>query len=105
MPRKQRRLRLVGSWLFFLAVCLEEFSVRVDLESPFFPLRSDDDFIVPLAVGVVFPFHPNNLSASRLLVGCLLNGGGERLHLNHFPGLFSCLRSHATSETGADHCC
>src|SRR5215831_8033341 len=89
--------------LFFLAVRLEELSVRVNLECPFFTLRLNNDFVVPFAVRVVFPFHPNDLSASRLLVDRLLNGGGERPYLDHFPGLLSELRDRAAGETGTNH--
>ena len=82
-----------------------QFPIWIDLEAPLLSVRSDDDFVVPLAIGVVFPFYPNDLTSSRLLVNCLLDGGGERLHLDHFPGLLSYLRGRATSETGADHRC
>ena len=82
----------------------QQFPIWIDLEAPLLSVRSDDDFVVPLAIGVVFPFYPNDLTASRLLADRLLDGGGERLHLDHFPGLLSYLRGHTTSETDTDHC-
>jgi hypothetical protein len=39
---KARQLTARQLSVIFLGVGLEEFSVRIDLESPFFPLGSDD---------------------------------------------------------------
>ena len=55
---------------------LQQFPVRIDLEAPFFPVRSDDDLIIPFAIRIVFPFYPNDLSAGRLLINGLLDRGG-----------------------------
>ena len=42
-----------------LFVVLYEFPVRIDLEAPLFPVRSDHDLIVPFAIRTVFPLLPD----------------------------------------------
>jgi len=86
-------------------VLLYELPVRVDLKRRLFPIRSDDDLIIPFAIRVVFPFYLNYLSSGYLLINCLLDRRGERLHVDLFSGLFGALRGRAQSEADADRCC
>jgi len=60
---------------FDLGVLFQEFPAWIDLKAPFFPVRSHEDLVIPFAIRVVFPSYPNDLSPSRLLIDCLLNGG------------------------------
>src|SRR5439155_3262012 len=90
--------------LLFALMLFQQFPVRIDLEAPLFPIRSDDDFIVPLAIRVVFPFYLNDLSPGCLFVDCLLDRDGDRLYLDHLSRLLSQLRGRAESKAGADRC-
>ena len=71
------------------AVLFHELPVRVYLKSRLFPVRFDDDLIVPFSVWVVFPYDVNYGSACRLLVNCVLDGCGERLQVDLFSRMLS----------------
>ena len=77
--------------LFDCAVLFQQFPVWIDLETRLFPVHSDDDFIVPFPIRVVFPFYPNDLSAGRLLINGLLDRGGKRLQFHDLTGLLGSL--------------
>ena len=71
---------------FELGVLFQESPVGIDLKAPFFPVRSHDDLVIPFAIRVVFPSDPNDLSPSRLLIDCLLDGAREPLSPTISPG-------------------
>ena len=62
-----------------LFVLLYEIPVRVHLKQGLFTVRFDEHLVIPLTIGIVFPYYLNDLSACRLFVNCLLDRFGERL--------------------------
>ena len=54
-------------------VFLHKLAFGIHFEAPFLAVRHDGDFVVPLAVLVVFPAHLGDLSARGLLPDCSLN--------------------------------
>src|SRR6476620_4565115 len=62
-----------------LFVLLYESPVRVHFKQGLFTARFDERLVIPLTIGIVFPYNLNDLSACRLFVNCLLDRFGERL--------------------------
>ena len=82
-------------------VVLHETSVRIHLETRLLPVGFDNNLVIPLSIRVVFPHYPNDVSACRLLINCLLDWCGERFQVNLFSGVFSGLSGCAKSEPNA----
>jgi len=51
----------------------DKLPVGSDFEAPLFSVALDRDFVVPPAIHVVFPFHPDNFSTGSPLLDRLLN--------------------------------
>ena len=68
------RLNYYATTAASLFVLPNEIPVCVHLTSRFFPIRFDEHLVIPLTVGIVFPYYFHNLFPCRLLINCLLDG-------------------------------
>src|SRR5215211_2891879 len=98
-----------GEWLNNLCdsnsglfVLLHEVSVRIDLKLRLFTVRCNQHFVVPLAIGIVFPHYLNDVSAGGLFLDCLLDCCRQRLDVDLFSRMFSRFSGPAQSKPDAD---
>jgi hypothetical protein len=60
-----------------LFVLLYEIPVWVHFKQGLFTARFDERLVIPLTIGIVFPYNLNDLSACRLFFNCALDGRRE----------------------------
>ena len=67
---------------------LYEIAVRVHFESRLFAVCFDEDLVVPLTIGIVFPDYLYDLSAYRLSLIVLWTDAGSDFRSTFSPGCF-----------------
>ena len=67
------------------------FHELVYLKSRFFAIGCEKDLVVPLPVGISFPYYFSDFSAFRFLFNCILDGRRERFEIDLFAGILSML--------------
>src|SRR5262249_8238281 len=97
-----RTLNFIEPRRGLFAVVFHKLPVWVYLESGFFAIGCQKDLVVPLTIGIVFPYYLNDLSACRLFFDCLLDRRRERFEIDLFLGILSRLSGRAQTKPDAD---